>query len=123
MPDAPGMLGRGGRWLGALFLVVGLLVLPHLLSFSQQELLVLRQYAIKHRPRVVLLAFFAGNDIFNAEAFDKYERGGGSISLSKTGWSIQKIVARYETFYLSSLARLVFNSVKTKASSKMANCS
>jgi hypothetical protein len=75
----------------------------------------LRQYAIKHRPRIVLLAFFAGNDIFNAEAFDKYERAGGSISLSKTGWSIQKIVARYETFYLFSLARLVFNSIKTKA--------
>ena len=84
----------------------------------QQELLVLRQYAIKHRPRVVLLAFFAGNDIFDAEAFDKYERAGGSISLSKTGWSIQKIVARYETFYLFSLARLVFNSVKTEAANR-----
>lgn len=86
----------------------------------QQELRVLRDYAIQHHPRVVLLAFFAGNDIFDAERFDKYERSEGSITLSKTGWNIKKVVARYETFYLFSLVRLALNTLETRASNQEA---
>jgi hypothetical protein len=70
----------------------------------QQELRVLRDYAIPHHPRVVLLAFFAGNDIVDAERFDKYERSESSISLPRTGWSIKKVVSRYEAFYSFSLS-------------------
>jgi len=86
----------------------------------QQELRVLRDYAIPHHPRVVLLAFFAGNDIFDAERFDKYERSEGSITLPKTGWSIKKVVVRYETFYSFSLVRLALNTLRAKASNQEA---
>ena len=40
MPKKFGMLPRASQFFGALFLAAALLVLPHLLSFSQQELLV-----------------------------------------------------------------------------------
>jgi len=84
----------------------------------QQELRVLRDYAIRHHPRVVLLAFFAGNDIVDAERFDKYERSEGSVILPKTGWSIKKVVARYETFYSFSLLQLAGNTLGTRAAGR-----
>jgi len=82
----------------------------------QQELRVLRDYAIQHHPRVVVLAYFSGNDIVDAERFDKYERSEGSITLPKTGWSIKKVIARYETFYSFSLFRLALNTLGTRTS-------
>ena len=45
----------------------------------QQELRVLTDYALAHHPKVVVLAYFAGNDIFEAEAFEDYERSNGAI--------------------------------------------
>jgi hypothetical protein len=65
----------------------------------QQELRVLNDYAIRHHPRIVLVAYFAGNDIFNAESFDKTEMAHGSFASPASGWPIKKIVARYDTFY------------------------
>jgi hypothetical protein len=35
---------------------------------------VLRDYVARHRPNRVVLAFFAGNDNFDAEAFDDLEQ-------------------------------------------------
>ncbi len=45
----------------------------------QQELLVLKDFVVPRRPRTVVLAFFAGNDIFDAEAFDAFQRSGGTV--------------------------------------------
>ena len=42
-----------------------------------------------HRPRTVVLAFFAGNDIFDAEAFDAFQRSGGAIKRAATGMAHQ----------------------------------
>ena len=71
----------------------------------QQELYVLQDYAIQHQPRVVVVAYFAGNDIFDAEAFEKFEqspREAGEIP----GWRIKKVVLRVQNFYTYSLARM-----------------
>jgi lysophospholipase L1-like esterase len=67
----------------------------------QQELLVLREFALRHRPRVVVLAFFAGNDIFEAEAFASAGRIDGSVVRSPTlGWPIKTVVRRADTWYV-----------------------
>jgi lysophospholipase L1-like esterase len=71
----------------------------------QQELLVLQEFVAAHRPRVVVLAFFAGNDIFDAEAFDKFERAGVAASPVAPGWRINEIVRRADTWYVVSAWR------------------
>ncbi|HYN06949.1 MAG TPA: hypothetical protein VES67_06140 [Vicinamibacterales bacterium] len=68
----------------------------------QQELLVLEDYAARHHPRVVVLAFFAGNDIRDAEAFERFEQAGGTVDRSKLGWPIKDVVSRADTWYLMS---------------------
>ena len=68
----------------------------------QQELRVLTDYALVHRPRVVVLAYFAGNDIFDAEAFEDYERSNGAIHKPDPGWPIRDMVSRADTFYVAS---------------------
>ena len=75
----------------------------------QQELHVLEDYAIHHHPRVIVVAFFAGNDIFNAEKTDQLERSGETIQQPVPGWKIKKVVARYETFYLFALMSRAVN--------------
>ncbi|HSP45265.1 MAG TPA: hypothetical protein VLO30_04680 [Chthoniobacterales bacterium] len=72
----------------------------------QQELYVLQDYAIRHRPREVVLGYFAGNDLFDAERFDNWERGGDKPGEEATGWRLQKRYRRYETLYLATLARV-----------------
>ena len=75
----------------------------------QQELYVLQDFAIRRKPRDVVLGFFAGNDFFDAERFDGWERAGDSRPGEEaTGWRVTKRFRRYETFYLATLARLVF---------------
>jgi hypothetical protein len=77
----------------------------------QQELYVLQDYAITHRPRLVALAFFAGNDLVGAENFDWWQRFGqprGDIRLGQV-LAEGKIVGsfrNYETFYLWSIAKV-----------------
>ncbi len=68
----------------------------------QQELRVLTDYALVHRPKVVVLAYFAGNDIFEAEAFDEYERSHGAVRKPDPGWPIKRIVSRADTWFVSS---------------------
>jgi lysophospholipase L1-like esterase len=72
----------------------------------QQELYVLQDYAIHHRPGHVVLAFFAGNDLFDAERFDRWEREGDKPGEETTGWRLVKKFRRYQTLYLSTLARV-----------------
>ena len=71
----------------------------------QQELLVLKDYVASHRPRTVVLAFFAGNDIFDAEAFDAFERSGGAIKRPQQGWRIKDVVSRADSWYVVSALR------------------
>ena len=59
----------------------------------QQERLVLQDIVAPHRPRVVVLAFFAGNDIFDAEAFEEFERSGGATPRAAAGWRIKEVVS------------------------------
>lgn len=74
----------------------------------QQELYVLQDYAIRHKPRDVVLGFFAGNDLFDAERFDRWERDGNQPGEEPTGWRLKKKFRRYEMLYLSTLARVAF---------------
>ena len=71
----------------------------------QQELLVLKDFVAPHKPHVVVLAFFAGNDIFDAEAFDAYERSGGTRAQTEPGWRIKDTISRADTWYVVSAVR------------------
>jgi lysophospholipase L1-like esterase len=71
----------------------------------QQELLVLKDFVAAHRPRVVVLAFFAGNDIFDAEAFDDFQHAGGFRPRAAPGWRIKEVVSRADTWYVVSALR------------------
>jgi len=68
----------------------------------QQELRVLTDFALAHEPRVVVLAFFAGNDIFEAEAFDEFEQSNGAVRRPDPGWPIKRVVSRADTWFVIS---------------------
>jgi lysophospholipase L1-like esterase len=68
----------------------------------QQELLVLKDAVAAHRPARVVLAFFAGNDIFDAEAFDVFERSGGRQRRAPPGWRVKEVFSRADTWYVVS---------------------
>lgn len=70
----------------------------------QQEERVLEDFALRHRPQAVVVAFFAGNDIFNAETFDEHERDPARAP-APPGWRIKDTVARFDGLYLVSLVR------------------
>ncbi|MCA1659990.1 MAG: GDSL-type esterase/lipase family protein [Verrucomicrobiaceae bacterium] len=72
----------------------------------QQELYALQDYAIHRQPRDVVLGFFAGNDFFDAERFDTWERVGNKPGEEPAGWRLKKEFRRYEALYLTTLARL-----------------
>jgi len=71
----------------------------------QQELMVLQDYVVAHRPRTVVLAFFAGNDLFDAEAFDAFQRSGGTIKRPPPGWRIKDVVSTFDTWFVVSALR------------------
>jgi len=71
----------------------------------QQQLLVLKDYVAAHRPRTVVLAFFAGNDIFDAEAFDAFQRSGGTITRPGQGWRIKEVTSRVDEWFVGSALR------------------
>lgn len=75
-------------------------------SGPQQELYVLQDYAIPHRPSHVVLAFFAGNDLFDAERFDRWEREGDKPGEEMAGWRLTKKYRRYQTLFLATIARI-----------------
>jgi hypothetical protein len=71
----------------------------------QQELLTLKEYAARHHPHVVVLAYFAGNDLFDAEAFDEFARSNGAVRRAVQGWRIKDVVSRADTWFLVSALR------------------
>ena len=78
----------------------------------QQELYVLQDFAIGHRPRDVVLGYFAGNDLFDAERFDRWEHGGDKPGEEPSGWRLQKSYRRYETLFLTTLVRVILPAKK-----------
>jgi hypothetical protein len=48
---------------------------------------------------VVVLAFFAGNDIPGAALFEDFERAGGAASFGVSGWPFKRVVARFDRSY------------------------
>jgi lysophospholipase L1-like esterase len=68
----------------------------------QQERLVLEDYGLTHHPRLVVLAFFAGNDIRDAERFEEFEHGDGALTRQSQGWKIKDIFIRAETWYVTT---------------------
>ena len=77
----------------------------------QQQRLVLQDFALSHHPRIVVLAFFAGNDIRDAERFEEFERGDGSLAQPASGWPIREIVIRADSWYLTSAIQAAVSSV------------
>jgi lysophospholipase L1-like esterase len=69
----------------------------------QQERLVLEDFALAHHPRVVVLAFFAGNDIRDAERFEEFEQGDHTVTQQSLGWPIRDVVIRADSWYLTSV--------------------
>jgi lysophospholipase L1-like esterase len=65
----------------------------------QQELRVLEDRVLPRRPRVVVVAFFAGNDIPGAALFDEFEKSGGAGSFGVAGWPFKRVVARFDRSY------------------------
>ncbi len=72
----------------------------------QQEFYVLEDFALAHCPREVVVAFFAGNDLFDAERFDRWQRGGDKPGEETTGWRLQKYYRRDETFFFETMVRI-----------------
>ena len=70
----------------------------------QQELRVLTDYAVRHHPHIVVLAYFAGNDLFDAEAFDEFVRT-GVAQYPVPGWQIKDVVSRADTWFVTSALR------------------
>jgi len=70
----------------------------------QQERLVLQDVVAPHRPRLVVLAYFAGNDLFDAEAFDNFQRAGVDAR-TVPGWRIKQVVSRADTWFVTSALR------------------
>jgi hypothetical protein len=66
---------------------------------------VLKDFVARHRPRVVVLAFFAGNDLFDAEAFDAFQRAGGTQPRTAQGWRIKDVISRADTWFVVSALR------------------
>jgi GDSL-like Lipase/Acylhydrolase family len=67
-----------------------------------QELLVLKEYVLARRPRLVVVGFFAGNDLQDAERFETFQRKGAYPSPG-LGWKFKQVVARFDQLYVMSL--------------------
>lgn len=83
----------------------------------QQQRLVLQDFALTHHPRIVVLAFFAGNDIRDAERFAEFERGDHSQAQPTIGWPIREVVIRADSWYLTSAIQAAVGSIAAKADS------
>ncbi len=83
----------------------------------QQELYALQDFAIGHEPRDVLLGYFSGNDLFDAERFDRWEHGTEKPGEEASGWRLQKSYRRYETLFLNTAVRVALP--KTRRSEKV----
>lgn len=67
-----------------------------------QELRVLKEYVLARRPRLVVVGFFAGNDLQDAERFETFERK-GAFPPAALGWKIKPVIARFDQLYAMSL--------------------
>ncbi len=68
-----------------------------------QELLVLKEHVLARRPRRVVVGFFAGNDLVDAERFESFQRDGGAFPSLGQGWKFKDVIARFDQLYLTSL--------------------
>jgi len=68
-----------------------------------QELLVLKEYVLARRPRSVVIGFFAGNDLQDAERFGASGGHGAVPSVPAQGWRFKDVIARFDEFYVVSL--------------------
>ena len=68
-----------------------------------QELLVLKEHVLARRPRRVVVGFFAGNDLLDAERFESFQRDGGPLPSFGLGWKFKSVIARFDQLYLTSL--------------------
>jgi hypothetical protein len=68
----------------------------------EQERRVLEEYVQPRRPRRVVVGFFAGNDLQDAEKFERL-LGEGAVATPASGWKFKHEVARYDELYLVSL--------------------
>jgi lysophospholipase L1-like esterase len=68
-----------------------------------QELLLLKEYVLAHRPRRVVVGFFAGNDLQDAENFAASGRNGAVSPILAEGWKFKDVIARFDEFYVVSL--------------------
>jgi hypothetical protein len=73
-----------------------------------QELRVLRDYVQARHPRRVVVGFFAGNDLVDAERFESFQRDGGAFPALGRGWKFKQEIARFDWFYLTSLYQGAF---------------
>ena len=67
-----------------------------------QELLVLKQYVRARRPRRVVVGFFAGNDLVDAERFESFQREGVDSPSVGRGWKFKSVIARFDELYVTS---------------------
>jgi hypothetical protein len=70
-----------------------------------QELLVLKEYVLARRPRRVVVAFFAGNDLHDAESFADRGQNAAAPPVPKQGWEFKDVIARFDQFYVVSLCQ------------------
>ena len=68
-----------------------------------QELLVLKQYVRARLPRRVVVGFFAGNDLVDAERFESFQREGVDFPSVGRGWKFKGEIARFDELYVTSL--------------------
>jgi hypothetical protein len=69
----------------------------------EQELRVLQDYVLPRRPRRVVVGFFAGNDVQDAELFERFQRDGGPFPSGGLGWRFKDEVTHFDQLYLASL--------------------
>src|SRR5437870_1638670 len=64
-----------------------------------------RERFVAHRPRLIAAAYLAGNDLFDAEAFDEFDRSDGIIQRAVQGWQVKDVVSRADTWFVVSALR------------------
>jgi lysophospholipase L1-like esterase len=70
-----------------------------------QELEVLKEFVLARRPRRVVIGFFAGNDLQDAEHYGG--AGGEGERIPAQGWKFKGVIARFDEFYLVSVYKAV----------------
>jgi len=61
-----------------------------------QERRVLEEYVLGRRPRLVVVGFFAGNDLQDAERFSRFEQDASFRPSFAYGWKFKEVVARFD---------------------------